>query len=512
MRARRLAPAGDTDRHLSVYHLNARSLKKQLGTLRSLTPALVTHDVISFSETWLNDSVNDSELQLGLSDHAWFRRDRAGLGGGVACAVRASLSPLRLPDPIGSETLLIRLRQVALTLAVCYRPPSDDASLRNIATSLSALQPADCNIICVGDFNLPEITWTAATDRAVPVLLRSSNRAVKFIDDCELMGVCQLVVAPTRGPNVLDLMLARGVKCERMEVVDSCFVTDHKEVIGHFQLPRPRPVLVSRKIAFNYKEADFKALRRSLSLVHWGVLDALPLNDAVDMFYSLLQSAIADHVPTVTIRRKCPPWFDRAVRAALRLKEAAHRRMRRNPSTDNTADFSEKRKRFKSIACSKYYEYLKKLADDLKTNPKRFWTFLKSVGKQSTMASHLKDNSGNLVSDDAEKAEILNKTFASKFVNSDVNVLPPVTAHSLDTLPRFTVTKSAVRSALLDLNPNKACGPDNFSAKIILECSEQLVIPLKKICKKSVETGEFPTLWKEANIIPVPKKAIERIL
>ena len=128
------------------------------------------------------------------------------------------------------------------------------------------------------------------------------------------------------------------------------------------------------------------------------------------------------------------------------------------------------------------------------------------------MASHLKDNSGNLVSDDAEKAEILNKTFASKFVNSVVNVLPPVIAHSLDTLPRFTVTESAVRSALLDLNPNKACGPDNFSAKIFLECSEQLVIPLTKICKKSVETGEFPTLWKEANIIPVPKKAIERIL
>ena len=55
-------------------------------------------------------------------------------------------------------------------------------------------------------------------------------------------------------------------------------------------------------------------------------------------------------------------------------------------------------------------------------------------------------------------------------------------------------------------------GPDNFSAKIILECSEQLVIPLTKICKKSVETGEFPILWKEANIILVPKKAIERIL
>ena len=110
------------------------------------------------------------------------------------------------------------------------------------------------------------------------------------------MGLCQLVAAPTRGPNVLDLVLSRGVKCKRIEVEDSCFDTDHKEVIGHFLLPRPCPVVVSRRTAFNYK--DFNALRRSLSLVHWGILDALPVNDAVDMFYSLLENAIADHVCT----------------------------------------------------------------------------------------------------------------------------------------------------------------------------------------------------------------------
>ena len=184
--------------------------------------------------------------------------------------------------------------------------------------------------------------------------------------------------------------------------------------------------------------------------------------------------------------------------------------MRRNPSTDTSADFSEKRKIFKNIASSKYYEYLKKLADDLKTNPKRFWTFLKSLGKHSSMVIQLRDDTGNLISDDAEKAEILSKAFASKFVNSAVNGLPRVPAYPLDTLPRLSVTESAVRSALLQLNPTKACGPDNFSAKIILECADQLVSPLTKILSKSVETDVFSNMWKEANIIPILKKVIER--
>ena len=129
-----------------------------------------------------------------------------------------------------------------------------------------------------------------------------------------------------------------------------------------------------------------------------------------------------------------------------------------------------------------------------------------SAGKKSNIPSYLEDENGMLISDDAHKAKLLNLAFASKFTSSTVNALPTAPVYSLDTLPRFNVTEGAVRAALLSLNCNKACGPDNFSAKIVLECADQLVTPLTKLCKKSVETGVFPSLWKEANIIPLLKK------
>ena len=92
-----VAPPGE----LSIYHANVRSLKKQLGDLRACAPVLECHDVVAISETWLNDTVADSELEIGFPEHTWFRRDRGSRGGGVACAVRSSLLPLRLPDPAG---------------------------------------------------------------------------------------------------------------------------------------------------------------------------------------------------------------------------------------------------------------------------------------------------------------------------------------------------------------------------------------------------------------------------
>ena len=93
-------------------------------------------------------------------------------------------------------------------------------------------------------------------------------------------------------------------------------------------------VLSSNHAVNNYKREDFDGLRRSLSLIPWGLLDGIGVDKAVETFYNLLNSATANHVPTVVLRRRVPPWFDSAVRAALRLKEAAYRRLRRNPGPE----------------------------------------------------------------------------------------------------------------------------------------------------------------------------------
>ena len=113
---------------------------------------------------------------------------------------------------------------------------------------------------------------------------------------------------------------------------------------------------------------------------------------------------------------------------------------------------------------------------------------------------------GSLISDDIEKASLLNETFASKFTDPTVNNFPVAPDYPLDNFPRFLVTEQSVRSALNSISPNKACGSDNISAKIILECREELVVPLFKIASKSFQSGRFPSRWKSANIIPIFKK------
>ena len=183
----------------------------------------------------------------------------------MACAVRSSLSPLQLPDPEGAEMMLIRLQSAGVTVAVCYRPP-DDATALKITEALSTVRPQDYRLIVVGDFNLPEIGWMATEGGAAPTLKTHTDRAARFLDECDALGLRRWVCEPTRGDNVLDLVLTSRLPT-RVDVSNSVFRTDHRETLATVTVPARRTPLVSRRSVFNYKRADFDGLRRSLSLI-----------------------------------------------------------------------------------------------------------------------------------------------------------------------------------------------------------------------------------------------------
>ncbi|KAF0307571.1 hypothetical protein FJT64_021122 [Amphibalanus amphitrite] len=121
---------------------NVCSINNKLGTLRSHAPELASHDVIGLTETWLGAHVTDSELQLGLDDYVWFRRDRDGRGGGVACAVRANLSPVHRPDlEPDCEALAVQLgTERRIILVVVYRPPDVDADIDKLVQLIRHLR------------------------------------------------------------------------------------------------------------------------------------------------------------------------------------------------------------------------------------------------------------------------------------------------------------------------------------------------------------------------------------
>ena len=180
---------------------NVRSLNNKFDSLRALSPALQRYDCIALTETWLKSHVKDSELCHGFNGHVWFRHDRGGdvTGGGVVCAVRASLMPSRRPELEAGEVLVVDLMACSpvVTVVAAYRPPDDDAAVARLVNVMNSVCATERSVLMVGDFNLPEIDWCRPSDR--PVLTRRSGRAVTFLDAVAQCGLRQHVRQPTRG-------------------------------------------------------------------------------------------------------------------------------------------------------------------------------------------------------------------------------------------------------------------------------------------------------------------------
>ena len=63
-----------------------------------------------------------------------------------------------------------------------------------------------------------------------------------------------------------------------------------------------------------------------------------------------------------------------------------------------------------------------------------------------------------------------------------------------------------VKTTLRKLNKKKSSGVDGLSQEQLIMGSNSLTSPLTKIINKSIKTSEFPSVWKDAKITPVPKK------
>ena len=63
-----------------------------------------------------------------------------------------------------------------------------------------------------------------------------------------------------------------------------------------------------------------------------------------------------------------------------------------------------------------------------------------------------------------------------------------------------------VHKLLCDLDPHKAPGPDAIPARTLKLAAEELAPVLTLIFQKSLDTGEIPLLWRQANITPIFKK------
>jgi hypothetical protein len=116
----------------------------------------------------------------------------------------------------------------------------------------------------------------------------------------------------------------------------------------------------------------------------------------------------------------------------------------------------------------------------------------------------------DFITDATEKAEVLNEIFASNGITDDGSAVSlNGTAAPIGTrCDQIIFTPTMVKQVLNKLKPSHAAGPDGFSAFFYKQISHEVTIPLARIFEISMKSGNLPSIWTTAKVVPVKKKVI----
>ena len=151
-----------------------------------------------------------------------------------------------------------------------------------------------------------------------------------------------------------------------------------------------------------------------------------------------------------------------------------------------------------------------KLAQNIKSDSKSFYAYVRSKQNVRDKVGPLEDNAGNIITEGVLMAEELNMHFGSVFTREDTSSLPvPETKFNGtegERLGQLVITPEVIANKINNMKDNKSPGVDGIAPKILKETVEQISKPLAHVFNMSLQEGIVPLEWKEANIIPLFKK------
>ena len=224
-------------------------------------------DIVCVTETWLNDSIRDSEILP--YNYTTFRQDRYKnrVGGGVLISVNSSSfkDVSMFPYDVNSDDLeILTLLCIShlnkkIIVCCCYRPPGTGAVwFEHFAKFFDTISASNHQIIITGDFNLPQLFCHGSE----PV----NNH--RFIDALNDNFLHQINIYPTQNNNILDLLITNIPELPCITDIitpdQMGICTDHSGLQFEIQMSVKALPVLSRYV-YDFPKGNILGLRNKLA-------------------------------------------------------------------------------------------------------------------------------------------------------------------------------------------------------------------------------------------------------
>jgi hypothetical protein len=264
----------------------------------------------------------------------------------------------------------------------------------------------------------------------------------------------------------------------------------------------PRKCYIYSKANWNTINKDLNTLNE---IVEEKQKNGADVHQLWDIFKKHLFGIMNNNIPKKEIKsRNNIPWVKRKERKMLKKKQRLCKARKTNKWTNYRTFQKECKRHLRKVE----WDYVNtNIIDGLNNNnTKPVWKYAKSKHQESGGIAPLKKGT-NLISDSKGKAELLLNQFKSVFTKPTNNDLPSTSwIQSKNNIRPIIIDQKGLEKLLTNINPSKASGPDNIPNRILKECAIHLAPILKTILQCSLDTGELPKDWRDANISSIFQK------
>ena len=489
---------------LNINYLNVYHLFNKVDAIKVvLSKSTKTIHLLGLSETRLDDRIEDANISI--PNHILIRRDKQyDKHTGLAVYIHSSQAQyLKRREDLEVkeiECIWIELRLNPSTpLLVCfiYRNPSETANwLDKFETMLDNIPDKNHEIIIEGDINIdlnkPHASWEHLT---------------------ATLGLSQLITECTRVTNKSKTLIDHIYTTAKNKVTDvnvlKTSISDHFMISCSYLHKLPKGIKKGHtSIQYRcYRNINTTSFFADLSQIHFdNVFYSTDPNIAMKTLIDMLKSVINKHAPLKTRRVKhpnLPSWLNSDIIKEMELRDLYKQQ-------HLLKEYRKQRNKVSNMVTNAKKEFFNKLITD-KKDTGSLWRAMNVLNNP---------NKGNK----SQPINICPNTINDFFLNLTDTILSHRNIQSSKTYECPTVLKNhcknkipssnfeipylsvhEVGKLISNLKNSNALGPDNISIKPIKLALPYIVDHLTYIYNLCIEKNIFPSLLKEAKVIPLPK-------
>ena len=498
------------DLRIIAWNVNSVKSKARQEEVRCLLSVRKPH-LLLLSETKLNGS---DSVHFPL--YKTYRNDRlSDGGGGTAILIREHLKHEVVNTPMldSSEATCVRL---ALSNSKYLNVNSFYCPKNLVRDDLMKLMNLHSSVFMGGDFNAKHRYWHNSDNNS------NGNVLSKFLVNenvAELVHPNAYTCYRSRtNPSTIDLGLAKGVSVASSIVTDlnpdHCPVEYVLKVDEGLSCENPE-----RK--FVYERADWNRFKQIVDdkLCPGALLDASDVDSCIDHLTEVIRFGMEESIPKrcFTSRYQVPQRVMDLISEKKRLRRAYFRSgfkdqgLKMRISYLNLLISRDVNERDSKV----FMNRLKQIRPDAKM----FRNISKLLGDGRKVMPVLKESDGSLVCNPLDKANAIAKVYDGihkqnrgmgdedfdEVVKSEINSFHRLTLATTSSLETCQTDADEIRQVLRNIKSKRSVGPDDIPNAVLKKLPESAHELLAKLINCILRIGYYPSSWKAALVIPIPK-------